>query len=208
MGRLLARKLGFNYLDTGVMYRAMTWLALERAIRPEDHTGSESLAQENPVEITNEDSNQILIAGHHLSDQLRSPEVNQNVSAVSMVPGVRRIMVQRQQALSHEKKIVSTGRDSGTVVLPDADLKIYLTAIVEERTVRRLREFLALGQNIQLDQVIRETEMRDHLDSTRADSPLIQAKEAWLIDTTHLAQGHVVQLILSRIQRQNEDVGK
>ncbi len=198
VGRLLARELGFHYLDTGIMYRALTWLALERSTGIDDHSQLENLARENPVKIAGDDGGGVLIGGRQVFAELRSPAVNAAVSLVSQVSGVRRAMVRRQRALASDGNIVIVGRDIGTVVLPDADLKIYLTAPIQERAARRWQELLAVGRNVELEQVIRETEERDRLDSSRSDSPLMPAVDAWILDTASLTIDEVVEHILAR----------
>ena len=198
VGRLLARELGFHYLDTGIMYRAITWLALERSTGIDDHTQLENLAWENPVKIAGDG---VLIGGQQVFAELRSPAVNAAVSLVSQVSGVRRAMVQRQRALASDGNIVIVGRDIGTVVLPDADLKIYLTAPIQERAARRWRELLAACGKAELDQVIQDTEKRDRLDSSRSDSPLVPAADAWILDTAPLTVDEVVEHILARARK-------
>ena len=201
VGRLLARELEFHYLDTGIMYRAITWLALERSTGIDDHSQLENLAWENPIEIAGDDGDGVLIGGCQVFAELRSPAVNAAVSLVSKVSGVRRAMVRRQRALASAGNIVIVGRDIGTVVLPDADLKIYLTAPIQERAARRWQEMLAAGRTIGSEQVVRETEERDRIDSSRSDSPLMPADDAWILDTASLTVDEVVEHILVRAHR-------
>lgn len=200
VGRTLAQELGFKYLDTGIMYRAITWLALQQPTMVDDKPGLEKLAQENPITITGQHGDNIQIGGQRVDAELRGPSVNRQVSLVSQVSGVRRALVRQQRALAERGNIVMVGRDIGTVVLPGADLKIYLTAPAQDRARRRWEEMLAEGRNVKLDQVVRETEERDRLDSQRADSPLIPANDAWVLDTSNLHVEQVVKAILDRTQ--------
>lgn len=198
VGRTLAQELGFKYLDTGMMYRAITWLALQRSTKVDDKTGLEKLALENPITITGQQGGNIQIGGQRVGAELRDPSVNNQVSLVSQVSGVRRALVRQQRALAEEGEIVMVGRDIGTVVLPNADLKVYLTASIQKRAQRRWEELLAEGRDVKLDQVVRETEERDRLDSQRADSPLKPASDAWVLDTSGLPVEQVVKAILDR----------
>ena len=201
VGRALAQHLGFKYLDTGVMYRAITWLALQRSTAVDDQPALEKLALDNPVNITGHLGENIQIGGLMVSAELRDPRVTSQVSLVSQVSGVRRALVRQQRALAEAGEIVMVGRDIGTVVLPDADLKVYLTASIQERSSRRWQEMQREGRDVELNQVIRDTEERDRLDSQRTDSPLMPAKDAWVLDTSELGVEQVVKAILDRTQK-------
>ena len=198
VGRDLAQRLGFKYLDTGMMYRAVTWLALRRSNDIDDQAGLEKLTLENPIDLTGQNGDGIEIGGQRVGAELRDPSVNSQVSLVSQVSGVRRALVRQQRALAKEGQIVMVGRDIGTVVLPGADLKVYLTASIQHRAQRRWQEMLDQGRDAELDQVVRETEERDRLDSQRADSPLMPAEDAWILDTSELQVDQVVKAILDR----------
>ena len=139
VGRALARRLGFTYLDTGVMYRAIAWLALQRGTPMEDEKALGKLADTYPVLLDGQESDQVLIGGHHLGAELREQRVTGNVSLVARVPAVRRALVRQQRVLAADGDIVVVGRDIGTVVLPDAGLKVFLTASPENRARRRWR---------------------------------------------------------------------
>ena len=198
VGRKLAQQLGFRYLDTGVMYRAITWLSLQREIPAEDEEALGQLARDNPIRLQGQDSDQVLIGGARVGPELRDPSVDRHVSLVAQVSQVRRALVQQQRCLAHEGKIVLVGRDIGTVVLPGADLKIFVTASLEERARRRWREQLAQGTETDYEQVLEEIRARDELDSHRADSPLKPAEDAWQVATGGLSVDQVVNLILQR----------
>lgn len=200
VGRKLAQQLGFRYLDTGVMYRAITWLSLQREIPAEDEEALGQLARDNPIRLQGQDSDKVLIGGAQVGPELRDPSVDRRVSLVSQVSQVRRALVQQQRALAKEGKIVLVGRDIGTVVLPGADLKIFVTASLEERARRRWRDQLAQRTETNYQQVLEETRSRDELDSHRADSPLKPAEDAWQMSTEGLSVDQVVNLILRRAQ--------
>ncbi len=198
-GRKLAKRLDFSYLDTGVMYRAITWLALKSATPLEDEAALGTLASNTPIRLDGWNSDRVLVDGISAGPELREADVDRHVSMVSRVPAVRRALVRQQRGLAAEDKIVVVGRDIGTVVLPDADLKIFITASLEERARRRWREFLAQGREADYQRVLDETKARDDLDSKRADSPLKPAEDAWVLDTDGLTGDEVVDLIVQRV---------
>lgn len=193
MGRLVARRLGYRFVDTGLMYRAVTWLALERNTDLKDEEALTRLAEGAGLTI---DGDRVLVDGADVTDRLRSTEVGEAVSLVSRVPGVRRAMVAHQRALAREGGIVMAGRDIGTVVLPDAPLKVYLDASPEERIRRRHAELASLGRDETFDQVREELALRDAIDSGRDVSPLRPAGDAVVIDTGRLSLEEVVGRIL------------
>jgi len=199
VGRELARRLGFKYLDTGVMYRAITWLALHRAVPVENTAALGDLAARTQIQVLGPDSDRVLVGEHEVEPELRAPEVESQVSLVARVPEVRRALVRQQRALAEKGKIVMVGRDIGTVVLPDADLKVFMLASAQERARRRWLELRAQSLDVDFPQVLRETQARDDLDSRRADSPLIPAKDAFLLDTEGLTVPQVVDRILQRV---------
>ncbi len=203
-GRELAKQLKFRYLDTGIMYRAITWLALKNATSMEDETALGALAGENPIRLDGWNSDQVLVGGISVGPELRDAEVDHHVSMVSRVPAVRRALVQQQRAIASQNNIVVVGRDIGTVVLPDADLKIFITASLEERSRRRWREFQAQGRETDLQRVLDETKARDEVDSKRADSPLTPAEDAWVLNTDGLTGEQVVDLIVQRVNESSQ----
>ncbi len=198
VGRELARTLGFGYLDTGIMYRAITWLALNHGTTLDDETSLGELARSYPLGLMGEDSNQVLVDGYTLGPELRDSTVNRNVSIVSKASPVRRELVAQQRNAAAQGKIVMIGRDIGTVVLPDADLKVYLTASPEKRAQRRWQEMQDRGEAVELLTVLRETIARDEIDSGRDDSPLKPADDAWELNTDGLDIRQVVQKIVDR----------
>ena len=201
VGRELARTLGFGYLDTGIMYRAITWLALKKGIPVDDPDSLGELARANPLEIVGDDSNRVTVACHTLGPELRDSSVDGNVSAVSMASPVRKELVAQQRQTAIKGKIVMIGRDIGTVVLPGADLKVFLTASPENRAQRRWQEMLDRGEEIELFTVLSETLARDKKDSGREDSPLKPAEDAWELNTDGLDIQQVVQKIIDRAEK-------
>ena len=201
VGRELARNLGFAYLDTGIMYRAVTWLALHSSIPVEDEAALGELAGANAMHLLGDEGNRIAIGDHSLEQELRDSSVDQNVSIVSKVSSVRKQLVAQQRRIAANGKIVMVGRDIGTVVLPDADLKVYLTASPENRARRRWHEMCARGFPAVLETVLKETLARDEIDSGRDDSPLKPAEDAWELNTDELNAEQVVQKIQARTER-------
>lgn len=202
VGRVAAKQLGLRFLDTGIMYRALTWLAL-RCGKPVDHSESIGRLAEN-CSISLADNGQaavILVNGHSLSvDDLTSEEINRNVSAVAAGSEARRALVKQQRAIAEGGGIVMVGRDIGSVVLPDADVKLYLDASPEERTRRRLRQQQEAGDVIDYQQALADTNRRDQLDSQRADSPLKVPDGAIVIDTERLDFSESVSAVASQIR--------
>ncbi len=200
VGRMLAHRLGFKYLDTGVMYRAIAWLARQKGISLQDATALGDLAESSQFSLEGQDSSRVTVGGQELGEELRAPEISQLASLVAAVPAVRRAMVQQQQAMAGAENIVMVGRDIGTVVLPQADLKLFMTASVEERARRRWRDLCQQGLEVGLEQVLQETKARDHRDSTREDSPLIPAEDALIVDTEDLSVEQAVDFILEWVK--------
>ena len=199
-GRALAQRLVLKYLDTGVMYRAITWLALQLEVAVDNEEALGALAQDYPLRLKDQDSDQVLLGDHGLGPELREPRVNNQVSLVSRVSAVRRALVQQQRLLAAEGDIVMVGRDIGTVVLPKADLKVFLYASPESRARRRWLEMSNQGHTVEFQEVLRETKARDEIDTGRDDSPLAPAKDAFILDTEELTVEEVVDRILQRIQ--------
>lgn len=193
VARALARRLGMGYLDTGAMYRAVAWLALDRGVAPSDGDGLAALARDNPIALVpSADALRVAIAGHDVTEAIRAPAVTACVSEVSAHPGVRRAVVAAQRALLAGGGWVSDGRDVGTVVWPEAEVKVFLTADPAERAHRRHGEMVARGVGASLAEVHDDLVRRDHVDSTRAESPLRRARDAVEIDTTRLGIDEVV----------------
>lgn len=204
VGRMLASRLGCSFIDTGAMYRALTWQVLHLGMHPDDSDGLTRLAGEASIDMFPDESRgngyRVAVDGQDVTDEIRKPEVERAVSFVSRVPGVRRALVQKQQHMARGGGAVVVGRDIGTVVLPDASLKVFLTASAEERARRRYRELLAAGKEADEAAVLRELQQRDVIDSTREDSPLRPASDSVTIDTTSLTLEQVVDRIQQMAQ--------
>ncbi|HWO93344.1 MAG TPA: (d)CMP kinase [Dehalococcoidia bacterium] len=194
VGRLLAQRWGHVFLDTGMMYRAMTWWALRHGIAPDDAAALARLASEARITIEpTAEVPRVMIDGEDATPHMRDREVEANVSMVSAVPGVRSALVREQRRIAEQQPVVMAGRDIGTVVLPDADLKVYLDASVETRARRRHGE-LDRGSRT-LEEVREELTARDRLDSERSVSPLRPADDAIILDVDHLGLAEVVERI-------------
>jgi cytidylate kinase len=204
VGGLLAERLGYVYLDTGVMYRAVTWAALAQGVAIEDEAGVTALAQRLQIDVvqpTVDDGRQytVLVDGRDVTWAIRRPEVNHGVSPVSTYPGVRAALTDQQRRIGQRGRIVMVGRDIGTVVLPDADLKIFLDATLDERAERRYREVAARGEPACYDDVLVSVRRRDEIDSGRALAPLRPADDAVVIDTTPLDVNQVLERVLALV---------
>lgn len=200
VGSRVARRLGYRFVDTGVMYRAITWLALERHADLNDEAALTELAQRAKLDVEGgSEAARVLVDSVDVTNRLRSPAVGEAVSHVSRVAGVRQAMVSLQRQLAAHGGVVMAGRDIGTVVLPDAPLKVYLDASPEERTRRRHEELLAGGREATSEQVQQELALRDAIDSERAVSPLRPAGDAIIINTDHLSLDEVVEKIMELV---------
>ncbi|GAA1716249.1 (d)CMP kinase [Dietzia cercidiphylli] len=199
LARTLAERLGGAYLDTGAMYRVATLQVLRAGIDPEDAAAVIAASADLPMEIgTDAGSERILLAGEDVSDEIRTARVTAGVSAVSAVPEVRANLVGLQRRLaSGGGTVVLEGRDIGTVVLPDAEVKVYLTASPEIRARRRTEQDLAAGRDADYDEVLAAVIERDRKDSTRAASPLRPAEDAIVIDTSDLTLDEVLDRLVA-----------
>jgi len=196
--RLVAERLGFLYLDTGAMYRAVTWRALEERIDPDDAAGLEELVGRIRLDLAGDaGGSRVLVDGEDVTERIREPRISREVSRVSRVPAVRRAMVAAQRALGERGAVVVEGRDIGTVVFPRAAVKIFLAASIEERARRRREELRRAGTEQDLDELREEIRRRDELDSAREDSPLRQAEDAVRIDTTGLTVEEQVERVVA-----------
>lgn len=185
LSRMLANRLGFVYADTGALYRAVGLFALRRGARPDDGGQVEALLPDIRLEIALSPQGQrVLLCGEDVSASIRTPEISRAASQVSAIPAVRTFLLGLQQDMAKEKDIVMDGRDIGTVVLPGAQLKIFLTASPEDRARRRYKELLVRGVEVSYEQVLREVKERDEQDMGRAVAPLKAADDAVILDTT------------------------
>ena len=206
IGAAVAEKLGYLYFDTGVMYRAVTCVALFRSILIENEAAVTALAEQVQIDFlkpTVNDGRQytILADGKDITWDIRSRAVDANVSPVSAYAGVRRAMSQQQRRIGLQGRVVMVGRDIGTVVLPEADLKIYLDASEEERARRRHLERVARGEQVEFESVRQEIRKRDQIDSSRAVAPLKQADDAIYLDSTGLDVPDVIARVMELIEK-------
>ncbi len=198
VGLRLAKELGYRLVDTGMMYRAMTWLALKEGVDVQDAAALTRLAASARIELGQPSGDHlatIRINGHEVTSELRKPDVDRNVSYVSRVPGVREAMVAIQRRLAAEGRIIMLGRDIGTVVLPDAPLKIYLDASAEQRARRRYLELREAGIERPESEILEELRARDEMDRNRHASPLRPADDARVIETDNLTLEQVVDRV-------------
>lgn len=207
--RLVAERLGLLHIDTGAMYRAVTLKVLERGLSPNDSTAVSDLIDSTTVELKRWDSSlRILLDGTDVTDRIRDPDVTRAVSAVSRIRGVREAMVERQRAMSERQGVVLEGRDIGTVVFPDADLKIFLVASLDARAIRREKELVGKGIKVDRSGLMREIEERDKLDSTREESPLRKASDAIELDTSGLSIQQQVDFVVEKARQILDRMGK
>ena len=201
VGQLLAKRLCFSFFDTGLMYRAFTWKVLKLGISPEDEKELSQLAGITRFDFVPRQEGYLFpfIDGEDVSFQLLYPEIEEKVSIVSKVAGVRQVMVSEQRRLAQRGKVVMAGRDIGTVVLPWAELKIFLVASVKERANRRYKELLERGEKADHNIILTGLKRRDESDSCRSVSPLKPAADAIIIDTEKLSLGQVVDKIYALV---------
>lgn len=204
IARRLAERLGFTYIDTGAMYRAVALWALRQNVDPTDMHRMEQLALAAEIELQ---PGCIRLNGEDVTEAIRSPEVSSGASKIAVIAGVRRRMVDKQRSIGESASVVMEGRDIGTVVFPDADVKIFLDAQPPERVRRRLLEVRAKGEQVAESTLALEMEERDRRDSTRRDAPLAQAPDAIYLDSTALSIDEVEEAVL-KIVRQRVTNGK
>ena len=202
IGKRLADALGYLFFDTGLMYRAITWLALQRGLDLMDETVLKDLAETVQIDVrppsqVDGRACDVIVEGRDITWETRRPEVDASVSVVSAYPGVRRALSAQQRRIGQRGEVVMVGRDIGTVVLPEADLKIYLDASAEERARRRYDEIIARGERADFDEILAKVIERDRIDSTRDVAPLKAADDAIVVDSDKLNAEEVFQQILA-----------
>jgi cytidylate kinase len=205
IGLRLAEALGYIFFDTGVMYRAVTWLALERGIDVHDEAAVTALAEETQIDVAPASRSDgracdVLVNGRDITSETRTRKVDANVSIIAAYRGVRKALSQQQRRVGQRGKIVMVGRDIGTVVLPEADLKIYLDATAEERARRRYDEIIAHGGNTDYEGILKRVMERDRIDSTRDVAPLKAAEDAVVLDSDKLNADEVFEQILALVK--------
>jgi len=206
LGKLLADELGYLFFDTGVMYRAVTWAALQRGLPIEDKVAVTALAEEVVIDIQPPSKSDgrncdILVDGRDVTWDIRGAEVERFVSPVSVYLGVRRALTLQQRRIGLRGKVVMVGRDIGTVVLPEAKLKIYLIASAEERARRRYNEVLARDGRASYSAILATIRQRDQIDSTRVVAPLRPAEDAVILDTDQMDVQQVLEVVRLLVQK-------
>lgn len=210
IGKLVAEEFGYLYFDTGVMYRAVTFAAINKDININDEESISLLVKEIKIDIrtpiiADGRDNDVLVNGQDVTWEIRSPEVDGNVSIVSSYPEVRTALGEQQRRIGLQGEVVMVGRDIGTVILPEADIKIYLDASIEERADRRYQELRQRGEEINFDSILAKLRERDLIDSTREIAPLKPADDAIVIDTDQLS---IQQVFAKIIEIVKENRGK
>jgi cytidylate kinase len=199
--RTVARRLGYDYLDTGAMYRAMGLKALRTGVDVADEAGMAELARDTNIDVkTLASGTHIILDGVDVTEELRTPEVSAAASAVAALGPVRERMVEIQREVGSEGGIVAEGRDIGSVVFPDAEVKIYLDADLRTRAVRRKKELNGKGTRVELARVERDIRSRDKTDSNRQHSPLVIPEGAAIVNTTHLTIEEQIEEVLREVR--------
>ncbi len=203
MCRALAKKLDAKYVDTGAMYRVATLAVLRAGVDPADTDAVIEATADLPLEVSDDpDSTAVLFAGEDVARKIRGPEVTQHVSAVSAIPQVRVNLVELQRKLAREAgRAIVEGRDIGTVVLPDAPAKVYMTASAEVRAKRRFDQDVAAGRDVDFDAVLADVKRRDEADSSRKTSPLRPADDAEIVDTSEMTPDEVLAALTAVVER-------
>ena len=205
LGLRVANALGYLFFDTGVMYRAVTWLALKLGVDPRDEAQVTALAEGTPIDVAPASRSDgracdVLVGGEDITWETRRPDVEANVSVVSAYRGVRAALSQQQRRIGQRGRVVMVGRDIGTVVLPEADLKIYLDAGAGERAKRRYDEIIGRGGTADYDVILAKVIERDRIDSTRDVAPLKAAEDAFVLDSDKLNADEVFQRIMTLVK--------
>lgn len=198
--KLVAQRLGYVYIDTGAMYRAVTLSAIRKNILDNENEIVKTASALNIILKLVNGETKIEVNGEDVSKEIRSIDVNQNVSPVSKIEGVRKILVKKQQELGRNGGVVMEGRDITTVVFPEADVKVFLTASVDERSKRRKLEFDQKGVNVDIDDVKKNLIQRDSIDSSREISPLKKSPDSIEVDTSNLTIDEQVEIIIKKVE--------
>ncbi len=203
LARRLAQALGYAFFDTGVLYRAVTWAALQRGEDLRDEARMTLLARTLDVELRTTETGETLVwlQGRDATQELYSPQVDAWVSVVAAHPGVRQALKDVQRRLALQGHIVVVGRDIGTVIVPEADMKIYLDASLEERARRRYEEARRKGHSVTLEQVLKDMARRDALDASRATAPLRPAEDAYVLQTNGLSADEVFEKVMQWMRK-------
>lgn len=205
MAKQLAEKLGYRYIDTGAMYRGVTLFALRNNLIEQGRVKSELLQKLDSINIEFQfnqarKASDLYLNGQRVEDEIRRQEVAAHVSKVAAISEVRKFLVQQQRQMAKTPGVVMDGRDIGTVVLPNAELKIFMTADMDIRAKRRYDELINKGEKITLNEVRENLQQRDYIDTTREDSPLVQAADAILLDTTNLNIQQQLEIAINLVE--------
>ncbi|MBL7811571.1 MAG: (d)CMP kinase [Bacteroidetes bacterium] len=203
LAKALARELGYKFIDSGAMYRAVTLYILNHNIHPEDEAAVASCLPHIRIDFAVNSStgrNDVLLNGRDIEQEIRTLRVAGAVSQVARITAVRRFLVQAQQAMGREKGVVMDGRDIGTVVFPDAELKIFMTASSEVRAQRRYEELKASGADAEYEEVLANLQERDRIDSTRKDSPLTMTSDYHVLDNSHLSREEQFEMAMEWVR--------
>lgn len=202
VAKAVAKRLGYRYMDTGAMYRAVAWKVMRRGADPDDESALGRILEGTVVDLgADEDSPTVMLDGADVSGAIRTPEVGQMASRVSGMGVVRKRMADLQRSMGRNGGVVAEGRDMGTVVFPDAEVKIYLDASPETRARRRFRELAGRGSALTLEQTLADVMRRDRRDRERTVAPLRRADDAVLIDSTGLSVAAVIEKVLEHVSR-------
>ncbi|WP_297456504.1 (d)CMP kinase [Persephonella sp.] len=209
IAKMLAKELGFTYIDTGAMYRAVALMVKREGIDPDNANAVVELMKKIQIDLKPaENGVQVFLNGEDVSREIRTEEIGKIASKIARHSEVRKILVQMQRELGlRAKNVVIEGRDTGTVIFPDADIKFFFTASPEVRAERRYKELKEKGLNISYEEILKEIKERDHLDETRKDSPLRPAEDAIIIDTTDKSLSDVFQNVLKIIKDRLKNSG-
>lgn len=206
VAKAVAKRLGYRYMDTGAMYRALAWKVMRRGADPSDEGALESILETTVVDLGADET--VLLDGTDVSGEIRTAEVGQMASQVSGIGIVRRRMADLQRSMGRSGGVVAEGRDMGTVVFPEAEVKIYLDASPETRAQRRFRELAGRDPALTLEQTLADVMRRDRRDKERAVAPLRKADDAVLIDSTRLSVAAVVAKILEEVDTKSNENGR
>lgn len=210
MAKALARQIGYRYIDSGAMYRAVTLWAVENGLIGSDGTADETAVAAGLSDVkidfaVTPDGQHTILDGRDVEKEIRTMGVSAHVSTIAAIAAVRRDLVARQQQFGREKGIVMDGRDIGTTVFPDAELKIFVNASAETRAMRRFEELKAKGEDTDYEDVLANVRHRDHIDMTRAESPLRRADDAVDLDNSHMTVQEQDEWLLARFRKAAED---
>lgn len=198
----LAEKLGFDFLDSGAIYRITALAAVKSGTALDDEDSLTEIGRNLDVKFIPKDGEvNVILNGENVGDQIRTAEAGQNASKVAVFPKVREALLQRQRDFSLDRGLIADGRDMGTVVFPDAQVKLFLDASAEERTKRRVKQLQEKGFNANFDEILAEIKERDYRDRNRAVAPLVPAKDALLLDSTDLSIDEVIEQALNHISQ-------